>query len=79
MISKPMMKESKCKVFEMHLKVRHQQLKTIMCIYDLLYQNLIVTENQKCVIAKHTQTKRNPNIMLNTIIKSQENKRRKGE
>ena len=30
----------------MHVKLRDQQLKTIMCIYRLLYKNFMVTTNQ---------------------------------
>ena len=39
---------------QMHLKLREQQLKTILCIYRLLYKNLMVTANQKSTIDTHT-------------------------
>ena len=42
----------------MHLKLRDKKLKTILCIYKLLYQNLMVTENQKSTIDIHTQKKK---------------------
>ena len=35
----------------MHLKLRDQQLKTILYIYRLRYQNFSVTANQKSTIA----------------------------
>ena len=42
--------EYKCRVFKMHLKLRDQQLKTIMHLYRWLYKNLMLTTNQKPVI-----------------------------
>ena len=48
MISKPATVkrgEHKGKILEMHLKLKEQQLKTILFIYRLLYQNLMVTAN----------------------------------
>ena len=39
--------EYKCRIFKMHLKLRDQQLKTIMYTYRLLYQNIMVTTNKK--------------------------------
>ena len=42
----------------MHLKLRDKKLKTILCIYKLLYQNLMVTANQKSTIDIHTQKKK---------------------
>ena len=39
----------------MHLKLRDQQLNTVMCIYRWLYQNLTVTANRKSIIDIHTQ------------------------
>ena len=50
--------EYKGRIFEMHLKLRDQQLKTIMYIYRLLYQNLMVTTNEKSVIDIHTKKKK---------------------
>ena len=41
-------KTSKCekrRILEMHLKLKGQQLKTILFIYRLLYQNFMVTAN----------------------------------
>ena len=38
--------EYKCRILEMYLKLREQQLKSIFCIYRLLYQNLMGTANQ---------------------------------
>ena len=42
----------------MHLKLRDQQLKTILYIYRLLYQNLMVTTNQKSTIDIHKKNKK---------------------
>ena len=49
MISKPAVMrkgEYRCRILEMHLKLKDQQFKTILYIYRLLYQNLMVTTNQ---------------------------------
>ena len=70
--------EYKCRKLEMHLKLKDQQLKTILFIYRLLYQNLMITANQKSVIDTHTHThkhKSNPNTTLKIVIKSQGKKR----
>ena len=76
MISKPAIVrrgEHKCRMLEMHLKLKDQQLKTILSIYRLLYQNLMVTTNQKSAIDTHTKKeKRSPNTALKLLIKSQE-------
>ena len=60
MISKAaiMREESTNRILEMHLKLRDQQLKTIMYSYRILYQNLMVTTNQKSTIDIHTQKKK---------------------
>ena len=60
MMSKPGImrrREYKCRILEMHLKLRDQQFKTILFICRLLYQNLMGTANQKYVIDTHTQEK----------------------
>ena len=49
---------------KMHLKLKDQQLKTIMYIYRLL------TANQKSTIDIYTKKERNPNITLKIVIKS---------
>ena len=57
----------------MHLKLKYQKLKTILFIYRLLYQNLVV--NCKLKIYNrytHKKEKRNPNTALKLVIKSQE-------
>ena len=61
MISKPAITrrgEHKCRILEMHLKLRGQQLKTILFIYRLLYQILMVTPNRKSTINTHTKKKK---------------------
>ena len=58
MISKPeiMRKgEYKCRILEMHLKLKDHQFKKILFIYRLLYQNLMVTANRKFTINTHTK------------------------
>ena len=50
--------EYKCRVFKMHLKLRDQQLKTIMHLYRWLYKNLMLTTNQKPVIDIRTKKKK---------------------
>ena len=79
---------------KIHLKLRDQRLKTIICvcvciymcvcvcvcvciyIYKLLSKHFMVIANQK--FTKIYIRKRNPNITLKIIIKSQENKKRTG-
>ena len=60
MTSKPVIVrggEYKCRILEMHLKLSEQLLKTILYIYRLLYQNLMVMANQKSTIDTHTKKK----------------------
>ena len=73
----------KCRIPEMHLQLRDQQLKTILCVYThthtqthrLLYQNM-TTSNQKSIIDIHTQIRKSsPNTTLKTVIISQEMKK----
>ena len=48
MISEPAMVrqgEHKCRILEIYLKSKDQQLKTMLFIYTLLYQNLTLTAN----------------------------------
>ena len=40
----------KCRIQEMHLQLRGQQLKTMLYAYRLLYENFMVTANQKSTI-----------------------------
>ena len=65
----------------MHFQLRDQQLKTILYTYRLLYQNFMVTTNQKSAIDTHTQKKKQPKY--NTKESHQttrgENKRRREE
>ena len=61
--------EHKCKILERHLKLKDLQLKTVLFIYRLLYQNLMVTRNQKYTIDTHTHTrKRSPNTILKWVL-----------
>ena len=70
----------KCRILEIHLKLKDQQLKTIFFIYKLLYQNLKVTRNQSSTVDtnKKVKRKRNPNTTLKLVVNSQE-KRTKEE
>ena len=54
--------EYDCRILERHLKLRGQQLKTILCLdrYRLLYQNFMVTKNQKSAVYIHTNKKKQP-------------------
>ena len=71
----------KCRTLEMHLQLRDQQLKTILYIYRLLYQNFRITANQKSTI--DTQTNRKNQLIYNIKDSHQttrgENKRRREE
>ena len=64
----------------MHFKLRDQQLKTILYIYSLVYQN---SENhkQKIIIDTHTHQKKkgvgNLNTTLQIVIKSHEKRTKK--
>ena len=80
MISKPATVrrgENKCRILEMHLKLKEQQIKTSLFAYRLLYQNFMATANQKSTIDTHTKQK-NGSKQLKLVIKSQE-KRTKDE
>ena len=72
--------ENKCRVFKMHLKLRDQQLKTIMYLYRLLHKNLMVTTHQKSIIDIHTKNEMEPkhNTKYSYKITREGNKRRKG-
>ena len=50
--------EYKCRILERHFKLKEQQLKTILFIYSLLYQNPMGTTNQKSTIDTHTKNKK---------------------
>ena len=63
----------KCRVSKMCLKLRNQQLTTNTYKYRHLYKNFRVTAKQRSII--YTQErKRNQNLTLKIVIKSQENK-----
>ena len=74
MISKPATLRRggyKCRISEVQLKLKEQQLKTMLFIYGPLYQIFMVTANWKSTINTH-KTKRNPNIKGKLVVKSQE-------
>ena len=49
--------EHKCSIFEMDFKLKDQQLKTILFVYRLVYQNLMVISNWKSTICTNTKEK----------------------
>ena len=59
----------------MHLQLRDKQLKTISCLYRLLYQNFRATANQKSTTDKQIR-KINPNTTLKIVIKPEEERTR---
>ena len=73
--------EYKCRILGIHLKVRDQQLKTILYIYRLLYQNLIVIANKKSTIDTHTIKKKKSrhNTEYSHQFTREENKRGREE
>ena len=73
--------EYKRRVVKMHLKLRDQQLKTIMYIYRLLYQNLMANANENSIIDIHTKKKKESKHNTNDShqITREENKREKEE
>ena len=75
MISKPATvrrQEYKCRKWELHLKLRDQQLKATLYTYRLLCQNLMGNANQKTTIDTYKKRKSNPNTTLKTVIKPKE-------
>ena len=61
MISNPAVmrrRKYKCRILKMHLRLRDEQLKTILYIYRLLHENITVTTNQKSTIDIHTKKKK---------------------
>ena len=83
MVSKPATVrrgEHKCRIFEMHLNLKDQQLKTILFINRLLQQNLMVTASQKSTIGTHAKKKKeskHSTKVSHQITKEQKRKGRK--
>ena len=73
--------EYKCRILEMNLKLKGQQLKTILFIYRLLNQILMVTTNKKSTIEAHTKKKSESkyNTKVSYQITREENQRRREE
>ena len=59
--------------------INRQQLKTILYVYRLLYQNLEVITNQKSTIATHTQKKQFKDSTKDSHQITKENKRGREE
>ena len=81
MISKPVIMRGggyKCRIFEMDLKLKDHHLKTILFIYRLLsiYQNLMVTANQKSTTDTHTKKKKESKHNTKVTHQSQEKRTR---
>ena len=75
MISRPAIMrrgEHKCRILEKHLKLKDQQLKTILFIYILLYQNITVTTNGKYNRYTHTKkgTQRRSSDLFKGAVRS---------
>ena len=70
--------EYKGRKWELHLKLKDQQLKTTLYTYGLLYQNIMGTANEKTAIDTHTKKKRQPKHNNKIVIKTQK-KRTKEE
>ena len=78
-ISKPaIVRRVQCRILGMHLKLRDQELKTSVYIYRLLYQNIMVTTNQKSTINTQTTKKKSSkhNAKDSHRATREENKRR---
>ena len=71
--------KDKCGILEMHLKLRDQLLKTTLYIHRLLYQNLMVTTNQKSTIDTYTRKKKKQSKHNNSHQITKENKRGREE
>ena len=64
----------RCRILQMHLKLRDQQLKTTcICIYRLLYQNLMVMANQKQIKTQKKKASKHNTIDSHQITR-EENK-----
>ena len=73
--------DHKCRILEMHLKLKDQHYKTILFIYRMLYQIHMVTTNQKSTIDTHTKKKKESkhNTKVSHQITREENKRGREE
>ena len=71
-----MRREHKCRILEIHLKLREQQLKTILYVYRLLYQNLMITLNQVSTIDTHTQKEKTKQTQQDSQQIARERKRK---
>ena len=68
----------KCRTLGMYMKLSDQQLKTILCIYRLLHQNLQVTPNQKSTTDTCTKKKQQSNYNTNNSHQVTREQRKKG-
>ena len=69
--------EYKCRILEMHLKLKDWQHKTILYIYRLLYQNFMGTANPKTTIGTHRKEKATQTKHENHKKREQKRKERK--
>ena len=67
----------KCRVFKLHLKLRDEQLKTIMRMHRLQYKSLMVASNQKSSIDVHTKKKKELKHNTEIVLKAQEKRKKK--
>ena len=64
--------------FKMHFKLRDQQLKKITYMYRELYKNLMITANQKSIIAIHTKKKKESKHNTDSHQITREQKKKEG-
>ena len=69
-------RDYKYRISEIDLKLRDQQLKTVMYTNKMLYQKLMITRHHKSIIAINKIRKSSPNTIGLNIIKSPEEKRK---
>ena len=68
--------EHKCKILEVNLKLQDEQHKTILFIDSLIYQNLIITANQKSTTDTLKKESKHNTKVSHQITRN--NKRRRG-
>ena len=62
----------------MHLKLEDQQLKTILCVYRLVYSNIMGTTNQKSTRDTHIHKKKQSKYNTKDSHKVTREQKRKG-
>ena len=57
--------EHKCRILEMHLVFKDEQVITALLLYRLLYQSLLVTANLEATVDTHTRTRTHTHTQRN--------------